>query len=966
MPSKKNTDKSSENSSENSSEKSKLEDVKVDNDHKEEKHHEKHHEKDHEKDKEKDNKLQSVKVEKTKKTEKGKKENIFKRNKKHKDSDSDDDNSHQMGEKKKKVDTKYSFDEARSDEEVDETKVQKVKETFEKLESSPKGLTNEEAEKRIAQYGPNLMKKTSKSPFLLFFSTMWNPLSWVMEIAAIVSIALQDYVDFALILILLLFNSTISFVEALQAGKAISVLLKSLAPSCLCLRDGSLDKSMPAEKLVPGDIVKINIGCVVPADCILFEGSGLLVDESSLTGESMPVEKSVGAEIFSGSVVKRGEMLAVVHATGQNTFFGKSASLVAGDRETGQFHLILKQVGYFCISIIAVGVLIELVVQFGYRKEPCVGKNCSTLNNALVLIVGGIPIAMPTVLSVTLAIGAHQLAKSNVIVSRLTSIEDLSGMDMLCSDKTGTLTKNELTITDPVSYSDKFEGSDILYYAALSVPESSVDPIDIALLNALSDDQKEERKKSKHLKYSPFHPKKKTTSAKIQAGKEIFSVTKGAPQNVLEAAANKNNLYKKVNKDIEEFGKRGYRAIGVSLMTDKDDEYKIIGLIPLYDPPRDDTKAMIEATKAKGIDIKMITGDQLAIAVETSRQLGLKTNILIGDLIRDKEKCFQEQGVPLKDLIEEAGGFAQVYPEDKYTIVKQLQKNGHIVAMTGDGVNDTPALKKANIGIAVHGASDAARSAADIVLANPGLSVIVDAIVGSRKIFKRIRSYCIYSISMAVRVVVTFVILTTAFNWYFPTLAVVFLAILNDACMISISRDNVTPSETPDTWNSFNVFFCATMYGIYLSISTIVLFSVATQTTFFQNTFGLVTLNPEQLVGLMYVNLSVGGLATIFITRSYGFSFLDRPGLYVILAFGFAQVVASFLGAYGLNGYEGFDGAGWGYVLVGWVWSIVWYFPLDFIKVGLYRLKDSKLWKQFVFHHTDYSVQQHPSSLIRR
>jgi len=377
----------------------------------------------------------------------------------------------------------------------------------------------------------------------------------------------------------------------------------------------------------------------------------------------------------------------------------------------------------------------------------------------------------------------------------------------------------------------------------------------------------------------------------------------------------------------------------------------MIGLIPLFDPPRDDTKETIERTKALGIGIKMITGDQQAIAVETCRQLGLKTNIVPGDWVRDKNNCYKEHGVPLNDLIEEAGGFAQVYPEDKYEIVKTLHKNGHIVGMTGDGVNDTAALKKADIGIAVAGATDAARSAADIVLITPGLSVIVDAITGSRKIFQRMKSYCVYSISMCVRVVLLFVILTTVYDWYFPTIAIVILAILNDGCMISISRDHVSPSETPDKWNPISVFVSAIGYGCYLGVSTIILFELVVNTDFFQNTFNLAYLSAEQLTGLVYVQISVGGLATIFITRSHSFFFLDRPGIWVVAAFIFAQAVASVIGAYGLNGYNGFGGAGWGYVAVAWVWSIIWFVPMDCCKVFVNWIKKTTLYRHIVHWH---------------
>jgi len=358
----------------------------------------------------------------------------------------------------------------------------------------------------------------------------------------------------------------------------------------------------------------------------------------------------------------------------------------------------------------------------------------------------------------------------------------------------------------------------------------------------------------------------------------------------------------------------------------------------------------------------MITGDQLAIAKETARQLGLNTNILKGEYIRDKHKLAKADCMGRKDMIEEAGGFAEVYPEDKYMIVKCLHKLGHTVGMTGDGVNDTAALKKSDIGIAVAGATDAARSAADIVLLDPGLTVIIHAITGSRKIFQRMKSYCTYSISIAVRTVLAFVVLTTAYDWYFPTIGIAILAILNDGCMISICRDRVTPSSVPDKWNPIHIFLTAILYGVYLGISTIVLFEVVTRTTFFQDKFGLATLDATELVGLIYTQISVSGLALIFITRSYGISWLDRPGLTVICAFIFAQVVASVIGAYGLNGYNGFGGAGWGYVLVGWVWSIIWYVPLDLFKAGINAIKSTI---QFQEWRTMHQVSIHPYTKIK-
>jgi len=516
-------------------------------------------------------------------------------------------------------------------------------------------------------------------------------------------------------------------------------------------------------------------------------------------------------------------------------------------------------------------------------------------------------------------------------------------MDVLCSDKTGTLTKNELTIKDPKSYSKKYSAEDVVFKAALGVKnEEGADAIDTALMQYLPNDKKQTLENYQIIDYIPFNPTDKFTAATIKGPKdEIFHIRKGAPQVILKGSSNRDEVGSQVEDDISEFGAAGYRCIGVSVSThkNKDKNYKIIGLIPLFDPPRDDTAITIKKCVELGIGIKMITGDQLVIAKETCRQLDIGTNIIPGDVFVDKNKIHEDYGVPRSQLVEDADGFAQVSPVDKYTIIKQLHKNHHIVGMTGDGVNDTAALHKADIGIAVAGATDAARSAADIVLKTPGLSVIVDAIVGSRKIFKRMKTYCTYSISMAVRVVLLFTILTVAYNWYFPTVAMVILAVLNDGCMMAVSRDRAKPNPFPDKWNGISVFSVAIAYGIYLTVSSIVIFEIAYSTTWFETTFGLHHLNHQGLVGLIYLQVSIGGLATIFICRSRSFSFMEKPGLLVIAAFVVAQVIASVIGAYGLpNQFENFGGCGWGYVLVAWVWCIIWYIPMDILKVICYQI----------------------------
>ncbi|ELR11003.1 plasmamembrane proton-efflux P-type ATPase [Acanthamoeba castellanii str. Neff] len=821
------------------------------------------------------------------------------------------------------------------------------------------GLTDEEAAKRLLEFGPNALPTKKESLILKFLYFFWNPLSWAMEFAALLSFVLVDYVDGILITALLLLNACIGFYEDYSSGNAVAALQSALAPTCKCLRNGEVVAGTASVGLVPGDVVLLRLGDVVPADCfILDDGDSLKIDQSSLTGESIPVDRFPGDEIYSGSIVKQGEMKAIVHATGLSTFFGKAADLVNRSEKKSHIHLVLKSIAYFCIIFIMVGVVAELITQFAIRDKPCTGVSdgdCAPLNNILVLVVGGLPIAMPTVLSVTMALGASALAKKKAIVSRLTVVEEIAGMEILCSDKTGTLTKNELSVKDPVAYVGDL--ADVIFDAALAAKPENGDAIDMAMVGYLTDEQREQRKKFNVLHFHPFDPVGKKTVAKLQSPDgEIFHATKGAPQVILNLSENKKKIKDRVMADIETLGKAGYRTLGVAISDEHGKKWTMTGLIPMFDPPRDDTADMIAKTEGLGVGVKMITGDHLTIAKETAKLLGMGSNIFPAAYMKDEAKARNETGMSIYDIVCEADGFAEVFPEDKYTIVEYLQRGSRIVGMTGDGVNDAPALKKANIGIAVSGATDAARGASDIVLAEEGLSVIVDAILGSRKIFQRMKNYCMYSISVCVRIVLTFGILTLAYDWYFPTIGCVLLAIFNDGSMLTISKDKVKPSKEPEHWNLLEIFGTAIVLGTYLTISTIVLFHLAVYTDSFERWFGLPHLTAAEARGLIYLQVSVSGLSTVFVTRTHGLSWLfwrERPGLAPVIAFIIAQTAATILCAYGLNGFPDdketdFEGAGWWYVLVGWIWCIIWFPVMDILKIVVRSVMKGEI---FLFKH---------------
>ncbi|KAI8576066.1 hypothetical protein K450DRAFT_258733 [Umbelopsis ramanniana AG] len=676
---------------------------------------------------------------------------------------------------------------------------------FQLLQTTTEGLTSTEAAARIEKFGYNRLEHKEVNPFLQFLGFMWNPLSWVMEAAAIVAIALSngggrapDWPDFVGIILLLLANSIIGFMEERQAGNAVKALMESLAPEAKVKRDGEW-KTIEAAELVPGDVISIKLGDVIPADGRLVAAHGQVsIDQAALTGESLPVTKEAGDEIFSGSTCKQGEAQAIVIGTGLNTFFGRAAKLVGdANDEMGHLQVILAKIGNFCMCTIGIFLVLEILVmypafKYDYRRG---------IDNLLVLLIGGIPIAMPTVLSVTLAIGAKQLAEHKAIVTRITAIEEMAAVTILCSDKTGTLTLNKLIVDKPTvkSYAD-YNIEEIIQFSAYACRTENQDAIDFCICNSLPD-VKLARDGIEEMEFKPFNPVIKRTEITYKDAEGVVRrVTKGMSHTILDLCTRDKTeeQIKALNDDVDEYARRGLRALAVAIdevptggVEDEGRGFKLVGLLPIYDPPRSDTKETIDRAIALGVSVKMITGDQLAIAKETGRRLGMGDNMFLSKTLKDGPPAGSGYS-DMDELVLQADGFAGVYPEHKYEIVERLQNMGHMTAMTGDGVNDAPALSKANVGIAVADASDAARSAADIVLTEPGLSVIIEAIIGSRQIFQRMRNYSIYTCSVTIRVVVGFAILCFAFEFDFPPFLVLILAILNDGTIMTISTDRVS------------------------------------------------------------------------------------------------------------------------------------------------------------------------------
>ncbi|KIY53270.1 plasma-membrane proton-e [Fistulina hepatica ATCC 64428] len=830
-----------------------------------------------------------------------------------------------------------------------------LEDVFTLLQCEESGLTPDEAARRLELFGPNKLEAEEQNPILQFLSFMWNPLSWVMEAAALVAIALSngehrppDWEDFVGIVLLLIANSAIGFYEERNAGNAVKALMDSLAPKARVKRDGSW-KEIESADLVPGDMIAFKIGDIVPADCRLTEAINVSIDQAALTGESLPQSKKLGDQCFSGSTCKQGEAEGVVISTGPNTFFGRAASLVGQDDDTtGHLQKILAQIGSFCLVSIGIFVVAEILVLYaGFRYSYRQG-----LDDILVLLIGGIPIAMPTVLSVTLAVGAQQLAKHKAIVTRITAIEELAGVTILCSDKTGTLTTNKLTIDrNTIRTYGPFSADEVILLAAYASRTENQDAIDASVVSALGDTARA-RAGIKLLDFKPFNPVDKRTEITYleEATGKLKRVTKGMTGIIIELCTrNKTEeIEDRLEADVEEYASRGLRALAVAYEeldgTDPEVEgngFELIGLLAIFDPPRDDTKQTIDDAIALGVRVKMVTGDQLAIAKETGRRLGLGDHMYPAKVLKDGPEPGGKHS-SLDEMIMDADGFAGVFPEHKYEIVKRLQGLGHLCAMTGDGANDAPALSRANVGIAVEGATDAARGAADIVLTEPGLSTIVHAIRGSRIIFQRMRNYSIYACAVTIRIVVGFAVLAFAYKFNFPPFMVLIIALLNDGTIMTLSVDRVLPSMTPDSWDLAEIFAYALAYGLYLAASTIILVVVIMETTFFQDKFGvefasgrIPTINDYQLHMIIYLQVAIISQALIFVTRSHSFFFMERPSFALMGAFCIAQLVSSIIAVYGDWTFSDVSGISGGWVGIVWVWNIVWFIPLDFIKFGM-------------------------------
>ncbi len=784
-------------------------------------------------------------------------------------------------------------------------------------EGDARGLSGQEAAARLEKYGPNAIEEEKQSALLKFLGYFWGPIPWMIEVAALLSAFVKHWADLVIILVMLLFNAVVGFWQEHQAANALEALKAGLALVARVLRDGKWQQ-IPARELVPGDAIRVRAGDIIPADVKLVEGDYLSVDQSALTGESLPVDKQIGDVAFSGSVAKQGEVVAEVTETGANTKFARTAKLVEQAGAVSHFQRAVLMIGdyliYVSLGLAAVLIFTQLVRGASFL---------SVFQFVLILVVAAIPVAMPAVLSVTMALGAVKLSRLKAIVTRLQSIEEIAGIDVLCSDKTGTLTQNKLTLGTP-SVLGAADEQDLILAAALASKEENRDAIDEAVLAGLK--SPDVLKTYQPVHFVPFDPKSKRTEATVQDRQgHAVKASKGAPQVIFHLCELEGEALSTAQRRVDEFAAKGHRTLGVA-RAEGDSPWKFLGLLPLYDPPREDSAETIQRAVQHGIDVKMVTGDNLAIARQIATTLGMHAHILRADEAFSEGKEDERLGPELIDKIEHADGFAQVYPEHKFYIVKSLQKRGHLVAMTGDGVNDAPALKQAEVGIAVDGATNAAQAASSLILTAPGLSVIIRAVEEARRIFERMNSYAIYRITETIRLMFFVALAMLVFNMYpITTVMIILLALLNDLPIMTIAYDNTRLDPRPVRWEMRRVLTVATVLGLVGVVES----------------FGLLLigklwmhLDAGHLQSLIYLKLAVAGHLTLFVVRTRRpFVTQPYPAPLLLVAVVGTQIVAALIVGLGIL----VPSIPWSYVGLVWGYCLVWVFIEDWAKLHVYR-----------------------------
>jgi H+-transporting ATPase len=753
-----------------------------------------------------------------------------------------------------------------------------IEDSYSALSSSTNGLSEDEAKRRISESGYNELSEKRKNPFVDFLSRYWGPMPWLLELTMALSFIIGHYLEVVIVFGLLTLNAIIGFHHTRSSLKALELLKKRLAIKAKVLRSGEWVVKV-AREIVPGDLIQVGLGDLVPADAKIVAGE-VSVDQSALTGESLPVTAHQSGILYSSSIIKRGEAKALVLNTGANTYFGRTAELVKIAKPKSHQEQIMSAIVKYAMYI-GIAALAFVVLDAALTR---VIDLLTVVRFALIFLMGSVPVALPAVFAIVLAVGAMQLAKEGALVTRLNSIEDAASMEVLCLDKTGTITQNKLSVTDPIPYQG-FEKNDVAIMASLASKEEIRDVIDLAVIDY-----------AKNLpapiqytqdSFTPFEPATKRSEAIVEHNGKRFRVTKGAPQVILSLCKVDDETRKNVNSNVESLSKKGYRTLAVAKSEENDlDNLRLVGLLPLADPPRPDSKETIGELKRLGVKTKMLTGDNVAIAIEIASQVDIGNRIYPMSNLEKLSEPDQAR------ILDEYDGLAEIYPEDKYKVVKLLQSRGHMVGMTGDGVNDSPALKQAEVGIAVSNSTDVAKASASVVLTEPGLKVILNAVSTSRQIYQRMLTWVVNKVTKVIQFVG---ILVFGFFWLhhvvLSVLGMVLLVFANDFVTMSLATDNVKTTKSPNIWNVRNIALASLVIGALLVVEGAVIIFIGTAHYHME----LGTLQTFVLLTLVFTSQF-----RVLIVRERGHFWSSRPGRELTLSSLGTVIGFALLGIYGV------------------------------------------------------------------
>ncbi len=744
------------------------------------------------------------------------------------------------------------------------------------------GLTHAEVDVRRKAYGYNEVAETKGHPVLMFLSKFWGVSAWMLELIIVLSAVLRKYSDLVVVSALLVVNALLSFMQEHRAAGVVETLRQRLQVSARVRREATW-QVIPARELVPGDIVRVRPGDIIPADVKLLTGA-LSVDQSALTGESTDADKVPGGVLSSGSIVRRGEGNGVVMLTGAQTYFGRTTELVQQARPKLHIEAVVAKVVRWLFVI--VGALLGLVIILSViRGAPLL----EMVPLMLVLLMSAVPVALPVMFTVSMAVGSKELAKRGVLVTRLSAAEDAATMDVLCVDKTGTITMNQLAVTGVIPLEQATE-SDVLFTGALASQEANQDPIDLAFLSAVNERHIfDSLPKVTPISFAPFDAKTRRTEAVVEQNGQRLRMMKGAVRTVAETCGLQPPAIEALEARVRESALKGYRTLAVARGLETGTP-ALVGLVTLYDPPRSDAKQLIAELHDLGISVKMLTGDALAVASEIAGGVGLPNIRCVAGL----RAVSAQAGNEAVDMLAGADGFAEVYPEDKYIVVQHLQAAGHVTGMTGDGVNDAPALRQAEVGIAVSTATDVAKGAASVVLTESGLTNIVALVEQGRMIYQRILTWIINKISrtilkaafVAIAFVVTGKFVVSAF-------AMLLLVFMTDFAKISLATDNVRPSKNPETWNIGGFITVSVVLGVVMVAEALLLLWIG------WSWFGLAT-DDQALYTFSFLTLLYFAVFSIISARERRWFWATMPSKTLVAALTLNVLVGTVLTLVGL------------------------------------------------------------------